>query len=92
MYDAVCNMAIYSLCTIKQYLKYLKFIPPRIVREDYHPEGITPQQKYFLLFSSLSRKVYNMLFNQMDFLVSVFNLPMLSVIYFSANVQNLGDT
>lgn len=78
-----CLQYGYSLCTIKQYLKYLKFIPPRIAREDCHPEGITPQQKYFLLFSSLSRKVYNMLFNQMDFLVSVFNLPMLSVILLS---------
>lgn len=33
-YDTVCNMVI-SPCTIKQYLKYLKFIPARIVTEDY---------------------------------------------------------
>lgn len=39
LYVWCCLQYGYSLCTIKQYLKYLKFIPPRIVREYYHPEG-----------------------------------------------------
>lgn len=34
-----CLQYGHSPCTIKQ---YLKFIPPRIVREYYHPGGITP--------------------------------------------------